>query len=268
MARWQLRAPAPRFSLDALDPGAKPCSTGDKAKDKLLVDDLARQIDELQDLLFADRRYKLLVVLQGTDGSGKDGTIRHVFGRVSPLGSHAYGWRAPTEEEKAHDFLWRIHKAVPAAGEVAIFNRSHYEDVLVPMAESGMKEAEAKQRCRQIVDFERMLAETGTVILKFMLLVSKEEQQSRLQARIDDATKAWKYDPHDLDVRSRWTAYRKAYEFVLSHTGAAWAPWTVVPANSKTHRNVMIGTVVRDALASLKLRYPAAREGVAGTRVE
>lgn len=268
LARWQLRAPAPRFSLDALDPDARPFSLGGKDEDRAAVDQLAGEIDQLQDLLFADRRFKLLVALQGTDGSGKDGTIRHVFGRVSPLGSHAYGWKAPTEEERAHDFLWRIHQAVPGAGELAIFNRSHYEDVLVPMAEFGMKAAEARQRCRQILDFERMLTETGTVVLKFMLLISKEEQQARLQARIDDASKAWKYDPHDLQVRKRWDSYRKAYEFVLRETGAEFAPWTIVPANSKTHRNVMIGTVVRDALAALKLRYPPAKEGIAGTRVE
>jgi PPK2 family polyphosphate:nucleotide phosphotransferase len=267
LAAWQLRAPASRFSLADLDPDAMPLSLGDKAKDKAEVDELAGQIDVLQDLLFADRRYKLLVVLQGTDGSGKDGTIRHVFGRVSPLGSHAYSWRAPTEQERAHDFLWRIHQAVPAAGEVGIFNRSHYEDVLVPMAELGMKAAEAKLRCRQINDFERMLTETGTVILKFMLLISRDEQRQRLQARIDDPAKAWKYDPHDLEVRKRWDAYRKAYEFTLAHTATDYAPWTIVPANSKTHRNVMIGTVVRDALAALKLRYPPAKEGMAGVRV-
>ena len=268
LARWQLRASAPGFSLDALDPDAKPFSLGSKDQDKAVIEDLAGQIDDLQDLLFADRRFKLLVVLQGTDGSGKDGTIRHVFHRVSPLGSHAYSWRAPTEEERAHDFLWRIHKAVPGAGELAIFNRSHYEDVLVPMAEFGMKAAEAKRRCRQIVDFERMLSESGTVVLKFMLLISKEEQRLRLQARIDDAGKAWKYDPHDLEVRKRWDAYRKAYEFMLAHTGSDFAPWTIVPANSKTHRNVMIGTMVRDALAALKLRYPPAKPGIAGTKVE
>jgi PPK2 family polyphosphate:nucleotide phosphotransferase len=268
LAAWQLRAPARRgFSLAALDPDATPFSLGDKARDKAAVDELAQQIDQLQDMLFADRRFKLLVVLQGTDGSGKDGTIRHVFGRASPLGVRAHGWRAPSEEERAHDFLWRIHNAAPAAGELAIYNRSHYEDVLVPMAEQGMKPAEAKVRCRQINDFELMLTETGTVILKFMLLISKEEQRQRLQARIDDPAKAWKYDPHDLDVRKRWDAYWKAYEFTLGQTGTDYAPWTIVPANSKTHRNVMIGTVVRDAMAALKLRYPPPKEGIAGTRV-
>jgi polyphosphate kinase 2 (PPK2 family) len=179
----------------------------------------------------------------------------------------ARGWRAPTEEERAHDFLWRIHQAAPAAGELAIFNRSHYEDVLVPMAELGMKPAEARVRCRQINDFELLLTETGTLILKFMLLISKEEQRQRLQARIDDPSKAWKYDPHDLDVRRRWDAYQKAYEFTLAQTGTAYAPWTIVPANSKTHRNLMVATVVRDAMAALKLRYPPPKEGIAGTRV-
>jgi len=254
LAAWQLRAPARGFSLAKLDPDAAPFSSGDKARDKEKVEKLAQEIDVLQDMLFADRRYKLLVVLQGTDGSGKDGTIRGVFSRVSPLGCHAHGWKAPTEDERAHDFLWRIHKVVPAAGELAIFNRSHYEDVLVPMAELGMQPAEAQVRCRQINDFELMLSESGTVVLKFMLLISQEEQRQRLQVRIDDPSKAWKFDPHDLEVRKRWDAYRAAYEFMLARTGTQHAPWTIVPANSKTHRNVMIGTVVRDALAALKLR--------------
>lgn len=265
LAPWQVRAPARHgFSLAALDPGAKPFSLGTKQKDQGAIEKLAEEIDALQDRLFADKRYKLLVVLQGTDGSGKDGTIRHVFHRVSPLGTHAKGWKAPTEEERAHDFLWRIHEAVPGAGELVIFNRSHYEDLLVPMAEQGMTPAQARIRCRQINDFELLLTETGTVILKFMLLISKEEQRKRLQGRLDDPTKVWKFDPHDLEVRKRWDAYFAAYEFVLSQTGTDYAPWTIVPADSKTHRNLMIGTVVRDTLAGLKLRYPPGREGVAG----
>ena len=268
LARWQVRSPAPRaFPLAALDPGAKPFSLGDKARDQAAVEDLAQEIDALQDCLFADRRHKLLVVLQGTDGSGKDGTIRGVFGKVSPLGVHAVGFRAPTEEERSHDFLWRVHRMVPAAGELAIFNRSHYEDLLVPMAESGMKRAEALVRCRQIVDFERLLTETGTTVLKFMLLISKKEQKERLQARIDDPSKAWKFDPHDLEVRKRWDAYQDAYAFMLGHTGTPHAPWTIVPADSKSHRNLMIATVVRDTLAGMGLRYPPAKEGVAGVRV-
>ncbi|MDB5861069.1 MAG: phosphate--nucleotide phosphotransferase [Ramlibacter sp.] len=269
LAVWQVREPPPRgISLASLDPDAEPFSLGDKDADKAAVDALAREIDELQNLLYADRRFKLLVVLQGTDGSGKDGTIRAVFNRVSPLGTRAHGFRAPTDEEHAHDFLWRIHQRVPAAGELTIFNRSHYEDVLVPMAEQGMKTSDARIRCRQIKDFELLLTETGTVILKFMLLISKDEQRQRLQARIDDPSKAWKFDTHDLEVRQRWSAYQKAYEFALAQTGTDYAPWTIVPANSKTHRNIMIGTMVRDALSALKLRYPPPKEGIAGIRVK
>jgi PPK2 family polyphosphate:nucleotide phosphotransferase len=268
LARWQVRAPRPRaLSLADLDPDAKLFSREDKEQDKAALEELAQEIAVLQDTLYADRRYKVLVVLQGMDGSGKDGTIRHVFGQVTPLGVHARGWTAPTEEERAHDFLWRIHQAVPGAGELGIFNRSHYEDVLVPMAEHGMKPAQARVRCRQINDFERLLTESGTVLLKFMLLISKEEQGRRLQARIDDPSKAWKFDPHDLDVRKRWDAYQAAYGFALAQTGTEYAPWTIVPANSKTHRNLMIATVVRDAMAALKLRYPPAGKGIAGIRV-
>jgi PPK2 family polyphosphate:nucleotide phosphotransferase len=268
LARWQLAKPGTAVRLGRYDAGEKPFSSGDKAADKAQADALALEIDQLQDMLFADRRFKVLVVLQGMDGSGKDGTIRGVFGRVSPLGVHTRSWRAPTEEERAHDFLWRIHHRVPAAGELMIFNRSHYEDVLVPMAEFGMKKADALVRCRQINDFERMLTETGTVILKFMLLISKEEQRERLQARLDDASKAWKFAAHDLEVRKLWDRYRKAYEVVLSQTGTSHAPWTVVPADSKTHRNVMIGTLVRDRLAGLKLRYPPPDPALAGLQVK
>lgn len=264
---WQVDGPVPGFSLAGLDPGARPFSSGDSAADKQRVEELAQEIDTLQDLLYASRARKVLVVLQGSDASGKDGTIRKVFARTSPLGTHARGWRAPTEEERAHDFLWRIHQAVPGAGELTIFNRSHYEDVLVPMAEHGMKPREARIRCRQINDFELMLTETGTVVLKFLLLVSKDEQRRRLQARIDDPTKVWKFDPHDLEVRSRWDAYQAAYEFTLGQTGTAYAPWTIVPADSKTHRNLMVATVVRDALAGLGLDYPPAHKRVAGVKV-
>ncbi|HSV44735.1 MAG TPA: PPK2 family polyphosphate kinase [Ramlibacter sp.] len=255
------------FSLSGFAPAAKPFSTGDKAEDKLAVKALATEINELQDMLFADGRYKLLVVLQGTDASGKDGAIRDVFGQVSPLGVHARSWRAPSAEERAHDFLWRIHQRVPATGELTIFNRSHYEDVLVPVVDGALTREQTTQRFRQINDFERMLVETGTVLLKFMLHISRKEQALRLQARIDDPTKAWKFVPHDLEVRRQWRAYHKAYEAFLGATSTAVAPWTIVPSDSKTHRNLMIATVVRDTLKSMKLRYPPPAPEVAGARV-
>ena len=255
------------FDLSAIDPGAKPFSTRDKAADKAAVDALALELDELQNLFFADRRFKLLVVLQGTDTSGKDGTLRGVFGQMSALGVQTVGWKAPTAPERDHDFLWRIHQKVPGAGEVMVFNRSHYEDVLVPVVNGWITPQQARQRYAHINDFERMLTETGTVVLKFMLHISKDEQRARLQERLDDPTKNWKFAPEDLTVRKQWKAYQQAYADAIAATGTRWAPWTVVPADSKTHRNLMIATLVKRALLGLKLRYPPASDDLAKLRV-
>ena len=247
---------AASFALDRFDPSAKPFSSGDKTADKLAVATLAKELDALQDLLYADRRFKVLVVLQGTDTSGKDGTLRGVFGRMSPLGVHTVGWKAPTDEEKAHDVLWRIHREVPRAGDIVVFNRSHYEDVLVPVVHDWITPEQRAQRYAHINDFERMLTETGTVLCKFMLHISKDEQRERLQARLDDPTKRWKFQPEDLEVRKQWSAYQNAYQDAIAATGTPWAPWTIVPADSKTHRNLMIATLLKRTLEGLKLRYP------------
>ena len=247
---------AKRFDLKRFDPAAKPFSSGDKARDKDATAALALELDQLQNLFYAVHRFRLLVVLQGTDTSGKDGTIRGVFGQMSALGVHTVGWKAPTEPERAHDYLWRIHSQVPASGEVMIFNRSHYEDVLVPTVNGWITPAQTAQRYAHINDFERMLTETGTVICKFMLHISKEEQRVRLQERLDDATKNWKFAAGDLDARKHWDAYQAAYSRALAATGTKWAPWTIVPADSKTHRNLMIATVMKQVLQGLKLRYP------------
>jgi PPK2 family polyphosphate:nucleotide phosphotransferase len=263
----QAPARAGGFDLARVDPSAKPFSLGDKARDKSAVEALAAELDQLQDVLWADRRFKLLVVLQGTDTSGKDGTIRGVFALTSALGVRAVGWKAPTDEERAHDYLWRIHRQVPAAGEIAIFNRSHYEDVLVPVVRRWIDERETKQRFAHINDFERMLCETGTVILKFFLHISKDEQRERLQARLDDPTKHWKFAVGDLDERKRWGEYQAAYSAMIDATGTPWAPWTVVPADSKTHRNLMIATVVTESLRALKLRYPPGDPALADIKV-
>jgi PPK2 family polyphosphate:nucleotide phosphotransferase len=244
------------FDLRRFDPAAKLITFGTKARDRAAVGTLAAEVDKLQDLFYADRRFKLLVVLQGTDTSGKDGTIRGVFGLTSALGVRAVGWKAPNEEERAHDYLWRIHRQVPAAGEIVIFNRSHYEDVLVPVVKGWISGVQTKQRFAHINDFERMLSETGTVILKFFLHLSKEEQRLRLQARLDDPTKHWKFAVGDLDERKRWDQYQAAYSAMIAATGTTWAPWTVVPADSKTHRNLMIATAVVERLRALGLRYP------------
>ena len=266
LADWQPPAgkSASRFSLARLDPAAKPWSSGDKDSDKAAVDALAIELDSLQDLFYADQRFKLLVVLQGTDTSGKDGTVRGVFSRTSPLGVHTLGWQAPSKEERARDFLWRIHKAMPGAGETMIFNRSHYEDVLVPVVNQWITPEQTRQRYQHINDFERLLTDTGTVILKFMLHISFEEQRARLQERVNDPTKHWKFSMADLAVRKQWADYQKAYEAFLRFTSTPNAPWTIVPGNSKTHRNLMIATVVRDTLKKLKLRYPPSDPGLKG----
>jgi PPK2 family polyphosphate:nucleotide phosphotransferase len=255
------------FEFGRFDPGAKPFSIGDKAADKAEVDALALELDALQDRFYADRRYKMLVVLQGTDTSGKDGTIRGVFGRMSALGVHTVGWKAPTEDERAHDVLWRIHARVPANGEVVVFNRSHYEDVLVPVVNQWVTPAQTAQRYAHINDFERMLTETGTVVLKFLLHISKDEQRLRLQERLDDPDKHWKFAAGDLDVRKQWDAYQAAYGDLVAATGTPWAPWTIVPADSKTHRNLMIARAVREAFLALPLRYPPGDPKLSGMRV-
>lgn len=270
LADWQVPwdARAGSFVLSRIDPGAKPWSSGDKEADRARVEQLAVELDGLQDLFFADRRFKLLVVLQGTDAAGKDGTVRGVFGRTSPLGVHTVGWKAPTEAERAHDYLWRIHQAMPGAGEITVFNRSHYEDVLVPVVNKWITPQETRQRFRHINEFERLLVETGTVVLKFMLHISADEQRQRLQERIDDPTKNWKFSLGDLDVRKQWASYQRAYQALLRATSTAHAPWTIVPANSKTHRNLMIASVVRDTLARLKLRYPPCDPALQGLRIQ
>jgi PPK2 family polyphosphate:nucleotide phosphotransferase len=222
-------AKAAPFDLAAIDPRSKPFSSGDKTADQTQVQTLGAELDGLQNLFFADKRYKLLVILQGTDTSGKDGTIRSVFGQMSPLGVHTIGWKAPTEDERAHDYLWRIHAQVPRAGEVMIFNRSHYEDVLVPPVNGWITPAQTKQRYAHINDFERLLTETGTVICKFFLHISKDEQRERLMARLDDPTKQWKFAASDLEARKQWDAYQASYADMIKATGTAWAPWTVVP---------------------------------------
>jgi PPK2 family polyphosphate:nucleotide phosphotransferase len=253
--------------LSAFDPGAKPFGRGRKADDVAAVEALAQELDGLQDRFYADRRFKMLVVLQGTDTSGKDGTVRGVFARTSPLGVHTVGWKAPTETERDHDYLWRIHQKMPGAGEITVFNRSHYEDVLVPVVNRWITPEQTRQRYRHINEFERLLAQTGTVIIKCMLHIGADEQRLRLQERVDDPEKHWKFSLGDLDVRKQWDDYQRAYENLLHATSTPWAPWTVVPADSKTHRNLMIATIVRDSLQALDLRYPPPNPALTGLRI-
>lgn len=231
------------------------------ARDRL--DGYRARLETLQELLYAGGKNKLLVVLQAMDTAGKDSTIRHVFQGVDPLGVRVASFKAPTAHELGRDYLWRVHHHVPGTGEIAIFNRSHYEDVLITRVNGWIDVAECKRRYRQINDFERMLAETGTTILKFYLHISKDEQKKRLEERRDNPEKQWKFHPGDLAVREQWDDYMEAYEAALSATSTAHAPWHVIPANSKLARNLMISRLLIEALEGLKMRYP--EEGISGT---
>lgn len=263
----QHRSSTKDFSLARIDPAATPYSNGNKEADRAAFEALAIELDTLQNLFYADRRFKLLVILQGLDASGKDGTVRAVFSQTSPLGVHTTSWKVPTEVERDHDYLWRIHRLVPAAGEMMIFNRSHYEEVLVPVVNGSITARQTRQRYAQINDFERMLTETGTIIAKFMLHISKDEQRARLQERLDDPAKRWKFALGDLEVRKQWAPYQNAYKSAIIATGTSWAPWTIVPADSKLHRNLMIASVLRDLLIGLKLRYPTGDASLDGIKV-
>ncbi|MET0264563.1 MAG: polyphosphate kinase 2 family protein [Duganella sp.] len=227
-----------------------------KALDNQRTAALIDRISDLQDRLYAQRRQKVLLVLQGMDTSGKDGLVRAIFSGVNPMGVRAVAFKAPTDAELAHDYLWRVHQHVPVKGEIAIFNRSHYEDVLITRVQGMIDDAECKRRYAHIRDFERMLAETGTVIIKVFLHISQEEQRERLQERLDDPDKQWKFDPSDIEQRKKWDDYQRAYEKAIRETNTDYAPWYIVPANSKVHRNLVIASLLLETLEAMDLHYP------------
>ncbi len=224
---------------------------------QLLAKELAT-LTELQAAFWADRRKALLVVLQGRDASGKDGVIRNVFGACNPQGCMISGFKAPTDLELAHDYLWRVHQVVPPRGYIGIFNRSHYEDVLVVRVRNLVPKDVWQKRYRQINDFEQMLSENGVVILKFFLHISPEEQREQLLERLTDPTKNWKFRAGDLEDRALWNDYTKAYRDALRKCSTTWAPWYVVPSNNKTVRNYLVTRVINDTLTRLAPEYPRA----------
>ena len=211
---------------------------------------------ELQEMLYAGGKHGLLIVLQAMDAGGKDSTIRHVMDGFNPQGCHVYPFGVPTEKELAHDFLWRIHQHTPQLGYVSIFNRSHYEDVLVVRVNELAPKAVWQGRYEHINAFERLLADSGVMILKFFLHISREEQKERFEDRLRRKDKQWKFNPGDLDTRARWDDYMRAFEDALSKCSTHWAPWYIVPANRKWYRNLVVSTVLVEALESLDLRYP------------
>lgn len=257
MAKFdQYRVEPKQFSLKNFKANDKSERGESKAQDALELTRLANEINALQDILNAEGKRKILLVLQGMDASGKDGTVRHVFSECDPLGIRLASFKAPSSDELAHDYLWRVHQQVPKAGELVIFNRSHYEDVLIVKVHDWIDDAECQRRYAQINDFERLLSETGTTIIKCFLHISKEEQKARLQERLDDPTKTWKFNPGDLKERALWPNYTQAYEQALKATSTKYAPWYVIPADSKTNRNLLISRLLLNALNDMKLSYP------------
>ncbi|MBN2495910.1 MAG: polyphosphate kinase 2 family protein [Deltaproteobacteria bacterium] len=247
--------PGKGFKIERADPGD---TAGYKSKEEArekLAENRAK-LAELQHKLFAEGKQALLVVLQAMDAGGKDGTIRHVMRGVNPQGCRVTSFRAPSDEELAHDFLWRIHKAVPAKGMIGIFNRSHYEDVLVVRVHDIVPKKVWSRRYDMINDFEKMLGRNGVTIIKFYLHISKQEQKARFQDRIEKPEKHWKVNPKDFDERKHWDDYMQAFEDAIEKCSTRYAPWYVIPSDKKWFRNLAISRIIADTLEDMDLRFP------------
>ncbi|MGI6251696.1 MAG: polyphosphate kinase 2 family protein [Anaerolineaceae bacterium] len=247
-----------KINLKDYDPNDSSLFDGNKSDGKEALARITRDIEKLQELLYAESKRRVLVILQAMDTGGKDGVIRAVFEGVNPQGVKVASFKVPTPLELAHDYLWRVHQHTPAKGEIVIFNRSHYEDVLVVRVHNMVPEKVWAKRFEQINDFERMLAAEGTTILKFFLHIDLDEQAERFLARVEDPTKNWKFNPGDLEERKYWKDYMQAYEDVLNKTSTPWAPWYVIPSNKKWYRNWVIASILRDTLEGFKMSYPPA----------
>lgn len=264
MEQYRVKAGS-RLNLKHHDPddtGDYKKSENGKASAKADTEELVARMGRLQERLYANGDRALLVVLQGMDTSGKDGTIKSVMSGVNPQGCKVVAFKAPSKDELARDFLWRVHREVPPKGFIGIFNRSHYEDVLITRVHKWISEKEVRRRFEQIVEFEELLTESGTVVLKFFLHISKDEQKDRLEERISDPEKRWKWNSGDLEERKLWSDYMRAFEDVLSATSTEQAPWYVVPANRKWYRNLAVAERVVSALESMNLKTPPAPAGV------
>ncbi len=264
--RWSQRVvPGERVHLDRCDPADTHGLTKEKGRELLLqLDD---ELAELQDLLFAAGQHRVLLLLQGMDTSGKDGTIKRVLKEVNPAGCHIVAFGVPTEQELAHDFLWRVHQAVPASGQLGVFNRSQYEDVLVVRVHQLVPDEVWRARYSQINAFERLLTETGTILIKCFLHISKDEQEQRLLAREQDVTKAWKLSPNDWAERERWSDYMHAYEDALRECSTTRAPWEIVPSDKKWFRNLVVAQLLVDAMRPYKDGWLAHLDALGKTQV-
>jgi len=263
----QALKPVPRTKIHLTD--YSPVYTGDISKKKAMdeTEKMHERLGILQEMMYAQRKQSMLVVLQAMDAGGKDGVLRKVFTYLNPQGIRVSSFKAPTEEELAHDFLWRIHKEVPPKGYIGVFNRSHYEDVLVVRVNNLVPIEVWRKRYAHINQFEQLLAESGTRILKFFLHISKDEQKARLQDRLDDPNENWKFSIGDLPVREKWDDYMQAYEDAISQCNTEYAPWHIVPANHKWYRNYIITRTLLETLESMNLAYPPAEKGLKDVKI-
>ena len=270
MTPEDLRLPPGPVDLTAIPTDGTPGFTGDKAAGAQALATLGADLDELQERLFAEgttgSNRRVLLVLQGIDTSGKGGTLEHTVGLMDPQGVRITSFKAPTKEELSHDFLWRIENALPAGGYVGVFDRSHYEDVLIVRVRSLAPAEEVERRYGAINDFEARLVDEGHTIIKCMLHISAEEQRERLLSRLDDPTKHWKFNPGDLDERALWSAYREAYEIALERTNTEHAPWQFIPADRQWFPNLAVGRLLHDPLTGLDPQWPAADFDVAAEK--
>jgi len=267
MDRYRINPGTP-VDLGDWDPADRSAFEGDKGAARVELKVLNKRLEELQELLYAEGKHKILIVLQAMDSGGKDGTIRHVFDGANPQGVKVASFKKPTDAERAHDYLWRVHRHTPGSGEIAIFNRSHYEDVLVVRVHNLVPPEVWGKRYDHIKAFEQMLADEGTTIVKLYLHISKEEQKERLQARLDEPHKQWKFARGDLAERQRWDEYMEAFEAVLSKTSTESAPWYVIPADRKWYRNLVVSRILVDTLENLDMRYPEPEEDLEGIVIE
>lgn len=267
MERYRVK-PGSHINLEEWDASDTSGFDGGKGSAKDRLEELNEELEELQELLYAEHKRKVLMVLQGMDTSGKDGTIRHVFEGVNPQGVRVASFKVPTRIELDHDYLWRVHQQMPGRGEIVIFNRSHYEDLLVVRVRNLVPPEVWSRRYAHINDFERLLAEEGTTILKFYLHIDLDEQRERFLARLNEPHKRWKFNLGDLKERKLWPQYMQAFEDVLNKTSTKWAPWYIVPANHKWYRNLMIATILVDTLKGLDMKYPEPEEGLDDVVIE
>ena len=253
--QYLISSPA-EFLISSFDADAPEWNNEDKNAVKEQMKALNHDLEALQEKLYAENKHKLLIILQGMDASGKDGTVRHVFEGVNPQGVKVISFKKPSEEELAHDYLWRIHQFVPKVGQIVIFNRSQYEDVLIVRVKKMVADGVWQNRYEHINAFEKMLSDEGVTILKFFLHISKAEQKARLLERLNDSEKHWKFNPADLKERARWDEYMLAYQDAIRKTSTPWAPWIIVPSNRKWVRNMIIAHHIVDSLQNMKIALP------------